>query len=71
MTALRAHVFVTTVAIGEPLVVVLAEEARQRVPNARGRSIFRQVCGAAPAPPVVAARLREDMVVDVMAPQSA
>jgi hypothetical protein len=34
MSALRADVFVTAVAIGEFLVVVLAEEARQRVTNA-------------------------------------
>jgi hypothetical protein len=69
MPALRADIFVTAVAIGELLVVVLAKEARQRVPNARERSIFRQVFGAAPAPPVVAARLLEDVIVDVMAPQ--
>lgn len=69
MPALRAHVFMTAVAIGELLVVVLAQETRQRVTHARDRSIFRQVSGAAPAPPVVAARLLEDVVVDVMAPQ--
>jgi hypothetical protein len=69
MPALRAHVFMTAVAIGQLLVVVLAEETRQRMPHARDRSIFRQVFGAAPAPPVAAARLLEDVVVDVMAPQ--
>jgi hypothetical protein len=34
VSALRADVFVTAVAIGELLVVVLAEEARQRMTNA-------------------------------------
>jgi hypothetical protein len=69
MPALRAHVFVTAVAISELFVVVLAEEARQCVANARDGSIFGQVFGAAPASPVVAARLLEDVVVDVVPPQ--
>ena len=69
MSALRADVFVTAVAIGELLVVMLAEKTRQRVTNARDRSILGQVFGSAPAPPVVAARLLEHVVVDVMAPE--
>jgi hypothetical protein len=71
MAALRADVFVTAVAIGELLVVVLAEKTRQRVANTRDRSIFSQVFGSAPAPPVVAARLLEDVVVNVMTPERA
>jgi hypothetical protein len=69
MPALRAHVFVTAVAIGELLVVVLAEETGQRVTHARDRSIFRQVFGSAPASPRRSFGLLEDVVVDVMAPQ--
>jgi hypothetical protein len=68
--ALCADVLVTPVSIGKRLVVVLAKEARQRVTNARQRPVLRQVFGSAPAPPDAAARLFEDMVVDVMAPQS-
>ena len=72
MAALRADVFVAAVAIGELLVVVLAEEARQRVPHPRDRSVFGQVIGcrtgtAGRSVP----RLLEDVVVDVMAPERA
>ena len=52
MPALRADVFMTAVAIGELFVVVLPQEARQRMPDARDRSIFSQVVGSTPAPPV-------------------
>jgi len=69
MPALRAHVFVTAVAIGELLVIVLAEEARQRVTHARDRSVFGQVFGSAAASPRRSFGLLEDVVVDVMAPQ--
>jgi hypothetical protein len=69
MPALRADVLVAAVAIGELLVVMLAEKTRQRVTNTGDRSILSQVFGSTPAPPVVAARLLEDVVVDVMAPQ--
>jgi hypothetical protein len=69
MPALRADVFMTAVAIGELLVVVLAEEARQRVTHAGDRSIFGQVFGAAAAPPRPPLGLLEDVVVDVMAPK--
>jgi hypothetical protein len=70
MTALRAHVFMAPVAIGELLVIVLAEKARQRVPHARQRSIFRKIFGPAAAlPPGI--RLLENMIVDVMSPQEA
>jgi hypothetical protein len=51
MPALRAHVFVTAVAIGELLVIVRAEKTRQRVTHARDRPILGQVAGAAAAPP--------------------
>jgi hypothetical protein len=69
MPALRAHVFVTAVAIGELLVVVLAEEARQRVTHASDRSVFRQVLESAAASPRRSLDLLEDVIVDVMAPQ--
>ena len=69
MPALAADVFVTAVAIGELLVIVLAEKARQRVPNVRDRSILAEVFGSASAAPAVSPRLLEDVVVHVMAPQ--
>jgi hypothetical protein len=69
MAALGADVFVTAVPIGELLVIVLAEEARQCVTNARDGTTFSEVFGSAPAAPGVAIRLLEDMVVDVMTPQ--
>jgi len=69
MPALRADVFVTAVAIGELLVIVLAEEARERVTHARDRSVFGQVFGSAAASPRRPFGLLEDVVVDVMAPQ--
>jgi hypothetical protein len=68
MAALHAHVFMTAVAIGQLLVVMLAEKARQRVPHPRDRAVFCQVAGAAPAPPVSVCRRLEDLVVDVMSP---
>lgn len=69
--ALRADVLMPAVAIGQLLVVVLAEETRQRVPHPRERAVLAQVLAAAPAPPVVARGLLEDVVVDVMPPQRA
>jgi len=69
MPALRADVFMTAVAIGELLVVVLAEEARQRVTHARDRSVFGQVFGSAAASPRRPLGLFEDVVVDVMTPE--
>jgi len=67
--ALRADVFMTAVAIGELLVVVLAEEARQRVTNACDGPVFSQIFRSAPAAPRVTLGLLEDVIVDVMAPQ--
>ena len=69
MPALRAHVFVAAVAIGELLVIVLAEKTRQRVTNPGDRAVLGQVPGAAAAPAPVAGGLLEDVVVDVVAPQ--
>ena len=71
MPALRAHIFVTAVAIGELFVIVLAEKTRQRMTNARHRTILGQVIGAAAAPPPLTVSLFEDVVVDMMAPQGA
>jgi hypothetical protein len=71
MPALRADIFVTAVPIGELFVIVLAEEARQGVPDPCRRPILSQVIGSTPAPPVVAPCLLEDMVIDVMPPQRA
>jgi hypothetical protein len=71
VSALGADIFVTAVAIGELLVVVLVEEARQRVSDTGDRAVFSQVAGPASAPPIAAGILLEDVVVDVMAPQSA
>jgi len=69
MPALGADIFVTAVAIGELLVIVLAEEAGQGVTNASDGTIFREVFGSAPAAPRTTVRLLENVVVDVMAPQ--
>lgn len=71
MTALSADVFVAAVPIGQLFVIVLAQEARQRVPDPCNRSIFGEVIGSTPAPPVVAHRLLENVIVDMMAPQEA
>jgi hypothetical protein len=70
VAALGAHVFVAAVAIGELLVAVLAEEARQRVPDPRDRAVLGEVFGAAATPAIVAARPLERVVVDVMPPQN-
>jgi hypothetical protein len=69
MPALRAHVFVAAVAIGELFVIVRAEKTRQRVPNARDRPILGQIPGSTAAPSLVAAGLFEDAVINVMAPE--
>ena len=71
MATLHADVFMTAVAIGELLVMMFAKEARQGVANARNRAVFRQVVGAAPAPPVIAGRGLEHVIVDVMSPERA
>ena len=69
MPALRAHVFVAAVAIGQLLVIVLAEKTRQCVAHPCHRPILGQVVSAAAAPPAVPAGVFEDVVVDVMPPQ--
>jgi hypothetical protein len=71
MPALPADVFMAPVAVGKLLVVVLAEETRQRVTDARDRAIFSEVFGSAAAPPAVAAGPLEDMVIDVVSPKPA
>ena len=71
MTAFRAYVFVAPVAIGQFLVGVLAEKARECMPHARHREVFAQVVGAASAPPMAGAGLPEHVVVDVMSPHRA
>ena len=71
MPALRADVFMAAVPVGEFLVGVFAEEARQRMPHARHREVFTQVIRAAPAAPMAGAVLLEDVVVDVMSPHRA
>jgi len=69
MPALRADIFVTAVAIGEFLVVVVAEKTRQGVTNVRDRTILGEVLGPATAAPPFSIRLLEDVIVDVMAPE--
>ena len=66
--ALRADVFVTAVAIGKLLVVMLAEEARERVPHSCNRTILGEVVAPATAPPFAGVRLFERVVVDVVSP---
>ena len=53
VAALRADVFVAPVAIGELLVVMLAEKARQRVAHARDGQVFAQVISPASTPPMI------------------
>lgn len=69
--ALDAHIFMAPVAVGQLFILMLAEEARQRVTDARDRSVLAQVSGPAPAPPVTARRPFEDVIVDVMSPERA
>jgi len=69
MPALRADVLVTAVAIGEFLVVVLAEKTRQGVTNVCDGAILGEVLGPTTAAPPFSSRLLEDVVVDVMTPQ--
>jgi hypothetical protein len=71
VTALHADVFMAAVAIGQLLVMVLAEETRQGVPDVRDRAVFGQVARAAAAPPAIGVRCLEDVVVDVMSPHGA
>ena len=71
MPAPRAYVLVAPIAFGELLVVMLAEKARQRMPDARDRAVLSEVITAAPAPPVAIRRRLEDVVVDVMSPHRA
>jgi hypothetical protein len=69
VAALAADVFMTPVAVGELLVIVLAEEAREGMPHSGGRSVLGEVIGAAPALPSLSFGVLEDMVIDVMAPE--
>ena len=69
MPALRADVFVTAVASGELLVIVLAEKTRQGVPDVRQRAILGEVVRAASAFPAAAFCLFENVVVHVMTEQ--
>jgi len=71
MPALRAHVFVAPVAVGELLVIVLPEKARQRMTDARSRPVFRQIVRSTPAPPPLALSPFESMVINVMSPNEA
>ena len=69
VAALRADVLVAAVAVGELLVIVLAEKARQGVTNACDGTVLRQIFGSASAASRVSVHLLENVVVDVMAPQ--
>jgi hypothetical protein len=66
--ALPAHVLVAPVAIGELLVMMLAEKARQRVPHARDGQILPQIVRPAPAPPVSGSGYFEGVIVHVVPP---
>ena len=70
VAALRADVFVAAIAIGELLVVMLAEKARQRVAHSRDGQVFAQVISPASAPPMIGVGLPEHVVIDVMSPYS-
>jgi len=61
MPALRADVLVTAVAIGEFLVVVLAEKTRQGVTNVCDGAILGEVLGPTTAAPPFSSRLLEDV----------
>jgi hypothetical protein len=69
MPALRADILMAAVAVGELLVVVLAEKARERVPYTRDRPIFSEVGSPATAPPPFPTGSPEEVIVDVMAPE--
>ncbi len=68
VAALRADVFVTPIAVGELLVVVLAEEARQRMAHSRDGKVFAQVIGPTSAAPMIGIGLLEHVVVDMVSP---
>ncbi len=68
--ALNADVFVAAVAIGEFLVVMLAEKAGQRMPDPCDREIFAEIRRPAPAAPMAGGVL-EHVVVDMVPPQRA
>ena len=59
------------IAIGELFVLVLAEEARQRVPDMRERAVLGQVARATPARAIGAIGLLEHVIVHMMAPDGA
>lgn len=71
MPALDAHILVALVAVGQPFVLMLAEETRQRVAHPRDRAVFAKIFGPASAPPVTLSRPLEDLVVDMMPPERA
>jgi hypothetical protein len=67
MPALGAHIFMTSVAVRELFVGVLAEKARQGMTNVGDGSILGQVVHATAAVAAAALRLFEDVVIDMMA----
>lgn len=69
MPTADADVFMHAVAVREPDVGVVAEEARERMADVRGPSVFGQVVRSTPAAP--ASVLSEYLVVDDMSPQRA
>jgi hypothetical protein len=66
MPALHADVFVAPVAIREPSIRVMAQEAGERVADARVAAVFREVCGSAAATAVAARGALEHAIVDRM-----
>ena len=70
MAAPDAHILVVRSPVPKAFVGVMAQEARQRVPDAGERAVFAEVVGAAPAAAPARCRVMECAVVDRVAPES-
>ena len=66
-----AYVFVAAVPIDQPLVSVMAKEAAERVSNVSRLSGLGKIARSTSAPACAGRRLREEVIVDVMAPERA
>ena len=71
MAAPDAHILVVPCPVPKAFIGVVAQEARQRVPDACERAVFAQVVGATPAAALAGRRVMERAVVDCVTPEPA